>query len=97
MSGGAQVNKSAHRCKNFEEKKKHVASRENQEICGGVLTDLVEKARYTTNRGKTSSTTFRGIYDDKQGQGIFEAERADVGGWTVENRMNVPYASESTT
>ena len=57
----------AHRCKNLEKKKKNVACGENQEICGRVLADLLEKARYTT-MGKTFITV-RGIYDERQGQG----------------------------
>ena len=59
-----------HGCEDFEEKKKSVTGRENQEVRGSVLADLVEKARDTTNTGKTSITTFHGIYDDKQGQGV---------------------------
>ena len=60
--------------KNLEEKKKEVASRDDQEIRGGVLEDLVKKALRTTNTGKTSTLTFRGINDDKHGQGVFDAE-----------------------
>ena len=51
-----------------------MTGRENHEIHGGVLEDLVDKARHTTNTGKTSSTTFRGIDDDKQGQSVFDGE-----------------------
>ena len=54
----------AHRCKNLEKKKKNVACGENQEICGRVLADLIEKAGYTANTCRTSSMTFRGIYDN---------------------------------
>ena len=54
----------AHRCKNLEKKKKNVACGENQEICGRVLADLIEKAGYTANTCRTSSMTFRGIYND---------------------------------
>ena len=62
-----------HGCKNLEEKKEKVASGEDQEICGGVLADFVEKARDTATTGKISMA-FRGIYDDKQGQGVFDEE-----------------------
>ena len=62
-----------HGCTNLEEKKEKVASGEDQEICGGVLTDLLEKARHTATTGKISMT-FRRIYDDKQGQGVFDEE-----------------------
>ena len=68
-----------HGCKNFEEKKKNVTGRENQEICGGVLADLFEKARHTANTGKISMT-FRGIYDSKQGQGVFNPEEVGCRG-----------------
>ena len=95
MSGGAYIDRITHGCKNFEEKENDVASRESQEICGGVLEDFAEKARYTTTPGKTS-ITFRSIYDEKQGRDVFYAE-LNVGRWTVENRKNAPYASESTT
>ena len=63
-----------HGRKNLEEKKENVASSENQEICGGVLADLLEKVRDTATTDKTSITTFQGIYDDNQGQGVFDGE-----------------------
>ena len=63
-----------HRCKNFKEEKKKVASGENQEIDGGVLENLVEKPRHTANMGTTSVMIFHGIYDDEQGQGVFDEE-----------------------
>ena len=66
-----------HGCKNLEEKKNEVAGGENQEIHGGVLADLDEETRRTTNSGKTSIVTFCGIYDNKQRQGVFDAE--DIG------------------
>ena len=62
------------RRKKFEEEQKKVTSGENQEIDGGVLEDLVEKPRRTVNTGTTSTGMFRGIYDDKQGQGVFNEE-----------------------
>ena len=68
-----------HRCKDFEEKKEKVASGENQEICGGVLEDLVEKARHTANTGKTSITTYCGIRNDEQGQDVFDEEVVMLG------------------
>ena len=75
VSGGMRIEKTiTHGRKDFEEKKKNVAGREKQEIRGGVLENLVEKARRTTNTGKTSTMTFRRIHDDKQGQGIFDEE-----------------------
>ena len=58
-----------------------MASRENQEIGGGVLKDLVEKARHTVDTDMTSA--FRGIYDDKQGQDVLDEEEIkywDMGG-----------------
>ena len=63
-----------HRCKNLEAKKYQVTSRDNQEIHGGVLADLDKKARRTTDRVKTSTMTFRRVYDDKQCQGVFDTE-----------------------
>ena len=65
VSSGVRIDWIAYMCKNFKEKKQDVASRENQKICGGVLEDLVKKARYTANAGKTSGMTFRGVYDDE--------------------------------
>ena len=38
------------------------------------MADLVKKARHATNTGRTLVMTFRGVYDDKQGQGVFDAE-----------------------
>ena len=58
-----------------------MARKENQEICGCVLADLVEKAWYTANKGKTSSMTFRGIYDDKQAQGVLDVDEEVIGRW----------------
>ena len=73
VSGRTQTNTMVtHDRKYFEEKKKQMAGREKQEIYGGVLEDLVEKARHITNTGKT--ITFSGIYDEEQGQGIFYTE-----------------------
>ena len=75
VNGGTQINRViTHGRKNIEEKKKKVASRENQEIRGGIMEDLVKKARRTINTGMASSMTFRGICDNKQGQGIFDEE-----------------------
>ena len=75
MSSGTQIDGViTHRCKNFEEEYKKVASGENQEIDGGVLEDLVEKPRYTFDTGTTSIVMFRRIYDDKQGRGVFDGE-----------------------
>ena len=51
-----------------------MASGENQEIDSGVLEDLVEKPRHTVNTGGTSIMMFRRIYDDEQGQCIFDEE-----------------------
>ena len=97
VSGGIQIDTAiAHGCKKFEEKKNNVTGRENQEIHGGVLADLVEKAWHTANTGKASIVVFRVIYDDKQGQGIFDEEGLDPGGWAVESKKNLPYTSEST-
>ena len=74
MSGGTKINTViTYGCKNFEEKSNKVASSENQEICGGVLEDLAEKARYTTDTGRTSMA-FRGIHDDQQRRGVFDDE-----------------------
>lgn len=74
VSGGTQINGViTHGSKEFEEQKNNVAGRENQEIGGGVLADSVEKARHTTNAVK-SSIASRGIYDDKQDQGVFYTE-----------------------
>ena len=70
-----------------------MASGENQEIGGGVLKDLVEKARHTFNTDTTSS--FCGIYDNKQGQGVFDEEEIRCRVWAVDNGESVPYASES--
>jgi hypothetical protein len=85
VSGGTQTNRViAHRCQNFEENKKKVTGKENQEIHGGVLEDLVENARHTANTGETSSMTFRGIYNDKQGQGVFDEE--GIGCWGMDGR-----------
>ena len=76
VSGGTQIDRViTHGCKNLEEKKKNVASTENQEICGGVLTDLLEKVRDTATTDEISITAFQGIYDDKQCQGVFDNER----------------------
>ena len=72
-----------------------MASRENEEICGSVVEDPVEKARHTTNTGATSM--FRGIYDYNQGQGVFDEEGLDVGVCAMDNGKNVPYTSESVT
>ena len=72
-----------------------MASRENQEIGGGVLKDLVEKARHTVNTDTTSA--FRGICDDKQGQGIFNEKGIGCWVWVVDNGKSIPYASESAT
>ena len=80
MSSGTQIDRAiTHRCKKFEEEQKKVAGEENQEIDGGVMEDLVEKARRTVNTGMTSIVTFRGKYDDKQGQGVFNEE--EIGCW----------------
>ena len=68
MSGGTQTDRITHRCKKFAESYKKMASREDQEICGAVSKDLVKKTRHTVGSGTTSM--FRGIYDDKQGQGV---------------------------
>ena len=96
MSGGTQISTViTHGCKNFEEKKEKVTSRENQEIRGGALEDLVDNARRTTTAGK-ASIMFRGIYDEKQGQGICGAEGIGCRGWTTEGKKNVPYTSENT-
>ena len=74
VSGGTQIDKViTHGCKNLEEKEKKVASGEDQEIRGGVLADLLEKARDAATMGKIS-VTFRGIYDDKHGQAVFDEE-----------------------
>ena len=86
MSDGAKIYKPiTHRCENFEENKKKVAGKENHEIRGGVLEDLVEKVRYTTNTGKTSIVTFHGIYDDEQGQGVFDREGVEC--WVLVGRQ----------
>ena len=45
------------------------------------MKDLVEKARHTVNTDTTSA--FRGIYDDKQGQDVLDEEEIkywDMGG-----------------
>ena len=76
-------------------RKKKAASGENQEICGGVLKDVVEKPWRTVNTGTTTIVTFRGIYNGKQGQEIFNEEGLDVGVWAVDDGGSVPYASES--
>ena len=86
----------AHRRENFKENKKKVAGRENHEIRGGILEDLVEKVRHTTNTGKTSIMTFRGIYDDEQGQRTFDGEESNARIWAVGDGRNVPYTNEST-
>ena len=75
MNGGTQINTViTHGCKDLEEEKEKVASRQNQEIHRGILADLAKKARRATNTGKTPTVTFRGIYNDKQGQGVFDTE-----------------------
>ena len=75
VSGGTQIDRAiTHRCKNFEEECEKMASGENQEIDGGVLEDLVEKPRHTVNTDMTAIMMFRGIYNDKQGQGVFNGE-----------------------
>ena len=75
MSGGTRINTViAHGRENVEEKKNKVPGGKNQEIRGGVLEDLAEKARHTTNTGKTSRVKFRGIYDDNQGHDVFGVE-----------------------
>ena len=51
-----------------------MASRDNQEIGGGVLADLVEKARHTADTGKTPTTMFRGIHNDEQDQCVLDEE-----------------------
>ena len=80
VSGGTQINAViTHGCQNLEEKKNQMASRKNQEICGGILADLVEKVRHTAVTGKIPMT-FRRIYDDKQGHGIFEEEGVNCQG-----------------
>ena len=91
-----QIDRITHRCKDFEGQEKDVASGEKQEIRSGVSEDLFEKGQYTVNKGRTSGMAFCGIYDYNQGQHIFDAEGIGVGGWTVESRKSVPYASEST-
>ena len=73
-----------------------MASRDNQEIRGGVLEDLVEKVRHTANT-KTSITTFRGIHDDEQDQCVFDEEGIRYRGMCSGQGKNVPYASESGT
>ena len=40
MNGRMQIEEITHRCKNFAKNRKNVASRENQEICGGVSKDF---------------------------------------------------------
>ena len=77
MSSGAQIDRIAYRCKQFEEKKKDIASSENQELCGGVLEDFVEETRYTANTGNMA---FCRIYDDEQSQGVFDIEGIWFGG-----------------
>ena len=75
-----------------------MASEENQEIDGGILKDLVEKAWNTVNTGMTSIVMFRRIYDDKQGQGVFNEEVIKCCGvWAVDDGKSIPYASESAT
>ena len=65
VSGGTQINTViTHGCKNVEEKRNKVSGGENQEINGGILEDLAEKSRHTTNTGKTSHVKSCGIYDD---------------------------------
>ena len=66
VSSGKQIDRITHRCKIFTENYKKMASRDDQEICGGVLKDLVKMARHTTKLGMTS--IFRGIYNDEQCQ-----------------------------
>ena len=62
MNGGTQINTViTHGCKDLEEEKEKVASRQNQEVHGGVLAGLAKKARHATNTGKTPTVTFRGI------------------------------------
>ena len=75
VSGGTKIDMViTHGCKNLEEKKDEVASRDDQKVDGGVLADLDEKARRTASTGKTSIMTFRGIHDDNQGQDVFGTE-----------------------
>ena len=56
-----------------------------QEIYGGILEDLVEKSRHTVNTGTTSIVMFRGIYDDEQGQGVFDEEERRYWVWAVDD------------
>ena len=93
MSSGTQIGAViTHGCKNLEEKKNKVAGEDDQKVDGGVLADLDEKARRTTNSGKASVVTFRGIYDDKQRQDVFDAGgigcRGIYSGWQKERTVH---------
>ena len=95
VSGRTQINTViTHRCKYLEEKKKKVPSRDNQEICGSVSADLVKKAWHTANTNRTSTMTFRGIYNNKQGQDVFDAKGIDwMSGdecWKAERTYHTP-------
>ena len=96
VSGGARADKIAHRCKNFEEKKKDVVSRENQEIRGGIMADLLETARYTANTGKTPARRPAEYTMISKVETSSAQKALDVGGSKAESRKSVPYASEST-
>ena len=96
MSGGTGIDRViAHTWENFEEKQNKVASGENQEIHRGVLENLVEKSRHTTNTGKTYIATFRGIYNGKQSHGVFIRQGIRYQGMGGERRNNAPYTNES--
>ena len=93
VNGGTQIAQViTHRYEKSEENEKKVASSENQEIHGGVLEDLVKKARHTTNTGETSFVTFCGIHDDKQSRGVFDREGVEYqcvgGGWRRERTVH---------
>lgn len=55
VSGGARIGPViTHRREEFEENYQKVTGEENQEICGGIVNDIVEEARHTVGTHNTS-------------------------------------------
>ena len=77
MSGGSQIESATtHGCEQFKENKNKVTSKENHEISGGVLKDLIKKARPPDS--KRAASTLRGDYDEHKSRDIFNEEGLNV-------------------
>jgi hypothetical protein len=74
-----------------------VASKNYQEIHGGALNDIIQKARHTAGTRRM----FRRIHDNEEGRGVFNEEGLMGKGlvvavWIPSDGKDVPYTSEST-